>query len=228
MGTFRARSAGRTVRVPHSVARLLAVTGLLGPMSRSQVAGLLWCDGTQGRAMANLRTTLSRLSGIDGEFLTSNGDIVELAEDVHLDVHDVIEWVHASIYDTGPVTELSGPPANVGRELLVGWEEDWLVESRDRLRVLQTQALEAVAERLMTTGRAAEALPYALSAVASQPWSESANKLVIEIHARRGNPSSALRHYRRFRAALFAELGVQPGSEVVATIRQLYPFASTT
>ncbi len=52
------------------------------------------------------------------------------------------------------------------------------------------------------------------------------NRLTIEIHARRGDPSNALRHYRRFRRELDRELGVEPGPDIRAAIRQLYPFGS--
>ena len=105
-------------------------------------------------------------------------------------------------------------------------EEEWLDLPRERLQMLQAQALETAAERLLAAGRHAEALPYALSAVEIQPWSESANRLMIEIHARKGDPSNALRRFRRFRRALEQELGVQPGPDMLAAIRQLYPFGN--
>jgi DNA-binding SARP family transcriptional activator len=217
------------VRVPRSAARLLAAVGLLGPVSRSQAAGLLWPDGTQGQAMANLRTALSRLGLIDGGFVLAAGDVLELRDGVHLDVWEVMAWVNASIYGTTPpVDGLRPPPVEVGKELLAGWSDDWLAEWRERLRILQTQALETVAEGLVAVNRCAEALPYALSAVQAQPWSESANKIVIEIHARRGNPSSALQQFYQFRSALRRELGVEPGSDIVATMRHLYPFGTGT
>lgn len=60
----------------------------------------------------------------------------------------------------------------------------------------------------------------------AQPWSESANRLLIEIHARRGDSSSALRRYHRYRDVLERELGVQPGPDMLAVIRQLYPFGN--
>ncbi len=52
-------------------------------------------------------------------------------------------------------------------------------------------------------GRHAEALPYAPGAVELQPWSDSANRLEIEVYARRGDQSNAL----------------------LVAIRRLYPFA---
>ncbi|WP_443027378.1 AfsR/SARP family transcriptional regulator [Sphingomonas sp. LR61] len=112
------------------------------------------------------------------------------------------------------------PPSGSNRSRVE--DEEWLTDVRERLQLLQTQALEVAAERLIAAGRTAEALPYALSAVQAQPWSESTNRLIIEIHARRGDPSNALRRYHRFRRALEEELGVQPGPDMLAAIRQLY------
>lgn len=226
IGPFRARSNGRTQVMPHSVARLLALVAVVGPMARVHVGEQLWPDADQARASANLRSTLVRLNAIDDQFLEVNGEVLTLAEKVSVDVDAVLTWVHATIYGAATQAAISAPPASIGREILQGWEEPWLTDPRERIRLLQTQALETAAERLISSGRPAEALPYALAAVQAQPWSESANRLIIEIHARRGDPSNALRRFQRFRAALERELGVQPGPEMLASIRQLYPFGN--
>jgi two-component SAPR family response regulator len=144
-----------------------------------------------------------------------------------VDVETLTHWINDTIYGTGASAgELTGPPADVGRPLLAGWSDDWVIDSRERLCTLTAQALQSAAARLLSLGRPAEALPYGLAAVQTEPWSESANRILLEIHARRGDPSSALRQYEKFSRILFRELGVPPAPDIVAVIRQLYPFGT--
>ncbi|MFI7424961.1 bacterial transcriptional activator domain-containing protein [Nonomuraea sp. NPDC049684] len=109
---------------------------------------------------------------------------------------------------------------------LCGFMDDRVIDLRDRLRTLTAQALQSAAARLLALGRPAEALPYGLAAVQTEPWSESANRILLEIHARRGDPSSALRQYEKFSGILLRELGVPPAPDIVAVIQQLSPFGA--
>lgn len=227
MGPFRLRSDEHTVPVPHSVARVVAALALEGPLSRDQAAALLWPDAAPGQGMSNLRTLVSRLARAAPGAVETDGSVLALADPVTVDTDRVMAWVSASIYGGGgPPTELTGPPAALVRPLLAGWTDVWVEEHRDRLRLLTTQALECAASRLLVLGRPAEALPYGMAAVGVEPWSESANRVLIEIHARRGDPASALRQYERFSRTLSQELGVQPAPDIVALIRQLFPFGT--
>lgn len=227
MGPFRMRRQGAPLQLPYGVARLVAALAIIGPMSRSQAAGLLWPDVTQQQALANLRTTLSRLIRKTREAVESDGDILSLSEGVIVDVEKLTDWINDTIYGVGdPAGELTGPPPGIGRQLLAGWSDDWVTDNRERLRTLTAQALQSAAARLLALGRPAEALPYGLAAVQTEPWSESANRILLEIHARRGDPSSALRQYEKFRRVLLHELGVPPAPDIVAVIQQLYPFGT--
>ena len=225
IGTFQARIDGHVRPLPHSVERLVALVALVGPLARPYASRLLWPDAPAGRARANLRAAVSRLTVAADGLVHVSGEVLSLGEGVVVDLDAALAWIDATIYDASR-TAVTPPPISVGRPVLPGWEEDWLDGTRERLQVLSAQALETAAERLLSAGHPAEALPYALSAVDLQPWSESANRLVIEIHARRGDPSNALRRYRRYRRALEQELGVQPGPDMLAAIRQLYPFGN--
>ncbi|WP_426565489.1 AfsR/SARP family transcriptional regulator [Angustibacter sp. McL0619] len=224
LGPFRARVNDRLLVVPHSVERLLALTALVGPLARSHAAATLWPDADGTRASANLRSALSRMTSIDDGYIVVTGDVLGVREDVAVDLNDAMGWANETIY--GACAASAGPPDSIGKELLPGWDEEWLINARERLRLLSTQALQSAAESLIAAGRPGEAMPYALLAVQAEPWSESANRLIIEIHARRGDPSNALRRYHRFQRALEHELGVQPGPDMVAVIRGLYPLGA--
>ncbi|WP_049560087.1 AfsR/SARP family transcriptional regulator [Nonomuraea sp. SBT364] len=206
---------------------MIAALAVIGPMSRSQTAGLLWPGGTEQQALANLRTTLSRLARVTRDVVECDGDILCLSEGTKVDVEMLTRWINDTIYGGGASAgELAGPPADVDRPLLADWTDEWAVDRRERLRTLTAQALQSAAARLLSLGRPAEALPYGLAAVQTEPWSESANRILLEIHARRGDPSSALRQYEKFSRILSRELGVRPAPDIVAVIRQLYPFGT--
>ncbi|RCK69436.1 SARP family transcriptional regulator [Desertihabitans brevis] len=226
LGSFQVRFHGSLRPLPHSAERVVAIVALIGPLDRSHAGQLLWPDAEPGRARASLRAAVSRLASTAEGLLHVSGDVLALADDVVVDLDTALAWIDATIYGTPPPT-VTSPPRTIGRAVLPGWLEDWVDRPRERLHTLQVQALEISAERLLASGRHAEALPYALAAADLQPWSESANRLVIEIHARRGDPSNALRRFRRFRRALEQELGVQPGQDMLAAVRQLYPFGNT-
>ena len=217
---------GHVRPLPHGVERLVALVTLRGPLGRTHASALLWPDAGPVRARASLRATVSRLANTGDGILRRSGEVLALDDKVVVDVALATAWIDATIYEPSRVAA-TPPPATIGRPLLPGWDEDWVEGPRERLQILQAQALETAAEQLLAAGHLAEALPYALSAVDLQPWSESANRLVIEIHARRGDPSNALRRYRRFRRELQEELGVEPGPDMRAAIRRLYPFPAT-
>lgn len=174
--------------------------------------------------MASLRAALTRLTAVDFGFLDLSSPVIALADEVDVDVVHVTNWMNDTIYGGSAPASIAPPPPETGFELLPGWEKDWLVDTREHLRLMQMQSLETAAERLVAAGRPAKALPYALSAVRAQPWSESANRLLIEIHARRGDRSNVLRQFLRFQQALDLELDVAPGPDVLTLVRQLYPY----
>ena len=70
--------------------RLLAVLALYGPRSRSYVAGILWPDSTDARAMGNLRAAVWHVEHSVPGLLLHTRTRLALAEDVRLDVHEFL------------------------------------------------------------------------------------------------------------------------------------------
>ncbi|MGH4010092.1 MAG: AfsR/SARP family transcriptional regulator [Pseudonocardiaceae bacterium] len=99
-----------------------------------------------------------------------------------------------------------------------GWGDDWLVESREELRLLQLYALEAASQRLLVAGRFGEAAGLALAALGLDPLRESANRLLIEIHLRDGNRPDALRQFHKYQQRLRLEMDIAPGPSLTALI----------
>jgi DNA-binding SARP family transcriptional activator len=97
----------------------------------------------------------------------------------------------------------------LGEDLLPGWDEDWVLVERERLRQLRLRALDALAEALVRQGRPALATEAAWASVRAEPLRESAHRAVVSAHLAEGNISEAVRHYHAFRRLLNEELGVE-------------------
>jgi DNA-binding SARP family transcriptional activator/tetratricopeptide (TPR) repeat protein len=78
------------------------------------------------------------------------------------------------------------------------------------------EAFSRYAGAMIAAGAAAEALPGIAEAAAEQPLDESAQALLIRAHHALGQRGEAFRLYRRTRARLVEELGIDPGPELLS------------
>lgn len=156
-----------------------------------------------------------QLGGIVGD---DNGYIS--LTNVEVDLNQVVDWCHTSLRDGshGRV-----PPEGIAREVLAGWADSWLVMPREEIQVLKLHALEAAASRFLMAGRYGDACHLAGIAIRLDPLRESANRLLIEVYIREGNPVDAVRHYRLFAKRLHDELGVTPNPGTTALIASCMP-----
>lgn len=219
LGPFRARRDDHALPLPRSAARVLAYLAVHAAASRHQVSGALWPDVPQSRASSDLRTALWRLHRVADDFLVVGGETLALSEHVVVDLHQVTDWATRSVGGAGDIPS----PRGTGREVLPGWDEEWLEDVRERTRLLTVQALESLAERLLTAGRPAEALPYLLRVTEIDPLRESAQQLMVELHLRQRNVHEALRQYRRYERLVRRDLGIEPGVGLRSLISRYAP-----
>jgi DNA-binding SARP family transcriptional activator len=214
LGGFQLEQEGRTLQIPHSGRRIVAFLGIRGRCDRVEIAGSLWPDVPEAKALANLRTALWRLRRLTATDVVSGQEALATAPTVDVDVQAFIETVRR-VTDAGVTPDRSAIPVLPAfGELLPGWYEDWVLFERERLRQLQMHALEMVAARLTSAGRYAEAIDAALAAVRLEPLRESATRALIAAHLGENNVVEALRCFESFRDSLAAELGVQPTAEL--------------
>jgi DNA-binding SARP family transcriptional activator len=217
LGRFTASSSGRRLLLRPSAKRLLALLAVRGPLPRSDAAGLLWGDMTQIRALANLRTALWRTRQDCPELLSEDGDVVHVS-DLQVDFLEVRAWAWRALRAEEPWMPA---PKSAALELLPGWADEWLVEIREELRLLQLYAFEGCAQRLLLVGRFGEAAGLALAALTVDPLRESANRILIEIHMRDGNRLDALRQFRKYERLLRRELDIAPSPSLSALVGSL-------
>lgn len=211
---FRITRGGRTVALTLGIQRVVAFIALQDrPVSRTYVAGTLWCDRPEERANGNLRTALWR-AGLLGPLLNSKGSYIALSDEVEVDVRGLLRQAHGVLRGVTHLARNSFDRLISCGDLLPGWYEDWVVFERERIRQLRLHGLEALCQTLTRMKRFGEAVEAGLAAVAAEPSRETAHRVLIEAYLAEGNRGEALRQYDTYRRLVRAELGVEPSGEM--------------
>ncbi|MGH9276717.1 MAG: AfsR/SARP family transcriptional regulator [Acidimicrobiales bacterium] len=223
LGGFELVRDGRTVLLPPTAQRLVAFLAMLGrPVERSFVAGSFWLDLPDRRAAANLRATVWRLNRAGcGVRATQAGHDVRAIVDgspshlwldpgVAVDHRDAVSLALRLIDPRQEVDDDELDIAILESDLLPGFDADWVLLERERIRQLRLHALDALCDRLTTAGQPARAVLAGLAAVRAEPLRESAQRSLIRAHLEAGNRSEAMRQYGRFKSLLHDQLGMSP------------------
>jgi DNA-binding SARP family transcriptional activator len=162
------------------------------------------------RAQANLRTALWRIRQADTRLVATVHDHVRLGSQVGVDVHDSLAQAERLLSDHEELAAEDARVEPLTQDLLPGWDDDWLLLERERVRQTHLHALEALSVRLCACGRFHRAVEAGLAAVAAEPLRESAHNVLIAAHLGEGNVAEAHRQYRRYRQILWEELRLSP------------------
>jgi DNA-binding SARP family transcriptional activator len=217
LGGFRLSSGGVSVALPANAQRLLGFLALSGTGQRRDIlAGQLWIDASQARAQANLRTAVwrvrQRLPGVVG----CSRESVWLEPAVTVDYQVMTSLAERLLHHDLPEDELRQLPfALLARDLLPGWDEEWLLIDRGRHRQLRMHALEALSSRLTDAGAYGLAIDCAYAAIGIEPLWESATHALLRAYMAEGNRAEALRHFRRFQHLLADETGLRPSPRLM-------------
>lgn len=201
--------------------RLCALLALTGTRARAQVAGTLWPESTDARALASLRRAVAQTHQRCPGLLVADRTSVALAAEVEVDVHALRAAVAAA---GGPDPGDDAPPdaellvALTGGRLLPGWYDVWVEEHRDELERQRVGALERVARRALDRGDIPLAEDAARAVVRTEPLRESARELLVRALLDRGDRAGAVREVGRYRDLVSAELGVGPSPALLALL----------
>ncbi|MGW0630273.1 AfsR/SARP family transcriptional regulator [Streptomyces sp. NPDC002758] len=220
LGCFRLAYGTEVADVCTGGQRLLAYLGLRQHATRTVLAGTLWPDSTEQRALGSLRTTLWKLHRGRPPVVHCDRDALFLADTVSVDARTMRESA-LRIVRSRAAGESDDRPLGplLSGDLLPGWDEEWILLERERLRQLRLHALESVAESLVARGQHALALEAALESVRMDPLRESAHRAVVAVHLAEHNLAEAVRHYQAFRGLLRTELGVEPSRQFFSMLR---------
>jgi adenylate cyclase len=222
LGPFDARwSGGKPLGLSgkkvQALVSYLAVEG--GRMhAREELSALLWGETGDERARHNLRQALSKIRRTCDSLIVAKGDALQLDDQLcEADVRDFEELVGQDDPD-----QLKSAVDLYRHDLLEGLVlrepafDDWLRDARARLRDRALDALERLASSLTERGSHDEAMDVLRRHLALDPASEQAHRELMELLARTGRRSDALRQYQKCAEALQRELGAEPSAETRA------------
>ena len=207
------------VRVKPSLQRVLAYLALAGGLvERSRVAGELWPEVTEKRALGNLRSVLWRADKAPRSLIETAERRLRISAQLTVDMRRV-STACESMMTGGQVPELVDLQLIISAsDLLPSWDEEWLMAERERFRELRLAALEAAGTSLIGSAQPGLALVALGAATRSEPYRDTARRLLIEAHLRRGNYAEALREFDRYRRLLRDDLGIAPSAETLSMI----------
>lgn len=218
LGAFVASRDDVTVAVPETSKRLVAFLAVSpGPWRRSYIAGQLWPELPEARALGSLRNTVWRLGDDMQPLVRRENDQLGLSNDVSTDLDEARRLAEGLFRgDPGVVDVAARRVTLLSGQLLPDWYEDWLLFEQARLKQLSLHALERLARALAEQARWGEALDAALRAVALEPLRETAHRTVFDIHVGEGNFTEASRQYEEYRVLLHEELHASPSPPFTA------------
>ena len=195
------------------------------PQTRQRLAFLLWPDSSESQARTNLRHVLHDLRHALPEadrYLDVTSRTLQWRSEapVWLDVAAFADalTVAGENGSAGDLDALREAIALYRGDLLEDHYDDWLMPERERLRGRYLEALERLATLLAERGAPAEAIAFAERLSSVDPLHEAAYRLLMRLHAARGQPARALQTFHLCSATLERELGIEPSPAT----RQLY------
>jgi DNA-binding SARP family transcriptional activator len=222
LGGFRLSCEGSPVSLPLTVQRLVALLALHDrPLLRGYVAGLLWADSSEDNANASLRTALWRAQQSGYKLVHSTRTHLQLAAHVEVDVREMVSQALRLSDPSAACDPADLDPRPLSHGLLPDWYDEWVLVERERLAHLRLQALESLCERLLADRRPAEAAGAALAAVTTDPFRESAQRLLIRAYLAQGNQAEAIRRHAEYQRYLLEELGVAPSPQMAELMSQV-------
>lgn len=229
LGGFSIHSRGiavdlRVVRpIAVTVLRLLAVNAG-APVHRDVILDALWRELREPAALHNLHVAISSLRGVldsvapqasrlllarQGKSYILGPGSEQLTDLQHFDAH----------LTQATACRRAGDPGSEERALrdVVAWyrgpvlpedgSADWVLEIRDRYRVLAAAAAARLANLLLARARPAAAAAAATESLRIDPLRDASWRTLIAAHEQAGQPAEAARARQRY-AAVLNSLGV--------------------
>ncbi len=218
IGAFTLEVDGTRVHLGRREERLLAFLAMHGPSHRPYVAGTLWPNSDEARALSNLRAAVLKVRRAAPDVLDVDGSTLTLHPSVVVDLVELIDSADRVVHHDNPDAERAESLLGAG-ELLPGWYDDWVLFERERLHHRRIRALEVLAVQELDDGQPDLALVAARDAVALEPLRESAHRLLIRAHLALGNRALAATVLARYRRVLAHDLGIEPSPEMLQEMR---------
>jgi predicted ATPase/DNA-binding SARP family transcriptional activator len=221
------------------------------PHTRDRLAALLWPDSSDAAARKSLRQALIYLRAAIGDetaqppFLLITRESLQFNPTSQYEVDTAVFLTHLSTCAQHNHQSASGCDACTARlaqaaalyqgDFLAGFSiaaslpfEEWLLATRERLRLYAIDALGQLAAAYSQRRNQEAALQTARRQLALDPWHEGAYRLLMRLLAQRGQRTAALAEYERCRRILAEELGIEPSQETITLYEEIRREAADT
>jgi DNA-binding SARP family transcriptional activator len=212
-------------RSPTATALLCYLAAENRPISRSHLITFFWPDQPETQGRSELRRVLHNLSTILPDCIVTERQIVQFqpTADCQIDLQRLRQLRHTThLPDLQEAAVLCRGELAEGLYLQECPEFDaWLMAERERWRQRCYDVLAAATRLSIEAGRYQDGLRCAHRLTDLDPWREEAQRHLMELLARTGQQSAALRQYELCQQALAQELGVAPASETTALYERI-------
>ena len=222
-GGLRIEHEGQPLLLPTRKARdLLAylLTFRRRAHPRPVLAGLLWPDLPEEKALRRLSDTLWRVRRVLGDQVMADAERLWFNADLPA-------WLDVEIFEQAVTRRPPDPRALAAAvelydgPFLEGLYHDWVLLERERLRDLYLQSLGRLLDLHKQAGDYESALAVARRLVAAEPLYEAAHRELMRLYHLLGRDAEAIAQYHRCRQVLQEEVGVAPAPETQALYQAL-------
>lgn len=206
------------------------------PLSRDQLAAVVWGEQPPARWTGALHTIISKLrtlitaTGLDGRAVVASAGgtyAVTLPPDTWVDLEDAhrrLDRAEGALrHDDLSTTTAEGTVASaiLRRPLLPGIDGDWIEEQRRHETVALYRCYAVLAEGWLRRGDHRLAAVIAESAVDLDPLRETGHRLLMRAEWESGDRAAALRALARCERVMAEELGAAPSPETAALAERI-------
>jgi predicted ATPase/DNA-binding SARP family transcriptional activator/tetratricopeptide (TPR) repeat protein len=195
---------------------LLALLALRNaPVSRSWLAGTLWPESEESRALLYLRRELMHLRQALGP---ECGRLLSPGRSLQLDLTgaDCDLLTFDAAITRGDESSLEVAVSLYGGPLLEGCDEEWVILERQSREQAHLTALERLAESAYARGDTPAAVSRLRSVVALDPLRETTQRALMKALADSGDSAAAVQVYRDLRLYLRRELNAEVDPETTS------------
>jgi DNA-binding SARP family transcriptional activator len=188
------------------------------PLPRQEIAFKLWLDSPEKEALGALRRALSELRTALPEWPAGEW-ILEAHAGLRWNL-DAPYWLDVEAYErlieqTTPAALREAISSYTG-DLLVDFDDEWLLAERERLRQIQLNSLRQLVAHHRALAEVDISLDLVRRALDLDPLAEAVYRDLIALRYEAGDRAAALAEYERLRTLLRDELGVEPMAETEA------------
>jgi LuxR family transcriptional regulator, maltose regulon positive regulatory protein len=194
-----------------------------GPQRYDQLTEALWPDSPPARAHASLHTAVTHLRRAVHERIVVRAAGMYRINEPELAHYDVAVFEHllqqaADVSATAAIATLRQAVELYTAPFLSDTSAEWCEGERDRLERLYLAALTRLTGLHAAAEQHHESIAVAQRLLQTDPYREDAHAAIVRAHLRLGNRAAALRQFKECSRLLRDDLGVSPGSELIAVL----------